>query len=49
MKKNRAIFQRLFLISLLLGCLCSFETLNAETTFPETKALHGRTIPIDTA
>ena len=49
MKKNRAIFQRLFLISLLLGCLCSFETLNAETFFPETKALHGRTIPIDTA
>jgi hypothetical protein len=49
MKKNRTLFQRLFLICLLLGCLCSFEALNAETFFPETKALHGRTIPIDTA
>ena len=49
MKKQLSLF--LLIGGILVLCL-SFrfsKEAEAETTFPETKALHGRTIPIDTA
>lgn len=49
MKKQLSLILLLGGIVVLCLSFRSFKATVAETTFPKTKALHGRTIPIDTA